>query len=416
MIPRSRLAASRFTVLVAALLAVLGAGLLAGCTSPEDDQPEVPLPTDAPTRDAKTAAPSDRPPADRDPKVVRTIASGLEVPWGLAFLPDGSALVTERDSGRVLSIRTARSTRSAPSPRRPRWARPGCSASRCPRATPRTTRCSSTSPLDEDNRILRTTYDGSRLGDLDVILDGIPNDFIHDGGRLAFGPDGYLYASTGETGNGDLAQDRSSLGGKILRITTDGEPAPGNPFKGSPIWTWGHRNVQGLAFDDNDRLWASEFGASDWDELNLIVKGANYGWPFVEGTGGNGKYAEPLVVWKTSEASPSGLAFTDGHLWMASLMRRAAVAGRRRRHRCRQPDRLLRRRVRAPAHGGRRTQRQPVGDHVQPRRAGRPRRGGRPDPRDQARLTVACPVVRRHAIGAMPWQRLNARLNASSES
>ena len=260
------------------------------------------------------------PPADRDPRVVRTIASGLEVPWGLAFLPDGSALVTERDSGRVLSIRDGEVTEVGTVPEAAPMGEAGLLGVAVSPSFAEDHEVFLYVTTDEDNRILRTTYDGSRLGDLDVILDGIPNDFIHDGGRLAFGPDGYLYASTGETGNGDLAQDRSSLGGKILRITTDGEPAPGNPFKGSPIWTWGHRNVQGLAFDDNDRLWASEFGASDWDELNLIVKGANYGWPFVEGTGGNGKYAEPLVVWKTSEASPSGLAFTDGHLWLASLM------------------------------------------------------------------------------------------------
>ena len=301
----------------------LGAGLLAGCTSPDDDQPEnqpeVRLPTDAPTGAAKTAAPSNRPPADRDPKVVRTIASGLAVPWGLAFLPDGSALVTERDSGRVMSIRAGEVTEVGTVPEAAPTGEAGLLGIAVSPSFAEDHEVFLYVTTDSDNRIMRTTYDGSRLGDLDVILDGIPNDVIHDGGRLAFGPDGYLYASTGETGDGDLAQDRSSLGGKILRITTDGDPAPGNPFKDSPIWTWGHRNVQGLAFDDKDRLWASEFGASDWDELNLIIKGANYGWPFVEGTGGDGKYAEPLVVWRPSEASPSGLAFEDGHLWMASL-------------------------------------------------------------------------------------------------
>ncbi len=268
-----------------------------------------PLPTDAPTGAAKTAAPSNRPPADRDPKVVRTIASGLAVPWGLAFLPDGSALVTERDSGRVLSIRDGEVNEVGTVPEAAPMGEAGLLGVAVSPSFAEDHEVFLYVTTDSDNRIMRTTYDGERLGELDVILDGIPNDFIHDGGRLAFGPDGYLYASTGETGDGDLAQDRSSLGGKILRITTDGDPAPGNPFKDSPIWTWGHRNVQGLAFDDNDRLWASEFGASDWDELNLIIKGANYGWPFVEGTGGNGKYAEPLVVWRTSEASPSGLAF-----------------------------------------------------------------------------------------------------------
>jgi glucose/arabinose dehydrogenase len=127
-----------------------------------------------------------------------------------------------------------------------------------------------------------------------------------------------LYASIGETGDRDLAQDRDSLGGKILRMTTDGEPAPDNPF-GTLVWTWGHRNVQGLAFDDQDRLWASEFGYHTFDELNLIESGDNYGWPVVEGRGGDGRFVDPQVVWSTDVASPSGLAWLDGHVWMASL-------------------------------------------------------------------------------------------------
>ena len=154
--------------------------------------------------------------------------------------------------------------------------------------------------------------------------------FIHDGGRLAFGPDGYLYASTGETGEADLAQDEDSLGGKILRITTDGEPAPGNPDRRARrSGRYGHRNVQGLAFDDRDRLWASEFGQDTFDELNLIERGNNYGWPIVEGRGGRGGLTDPQVVWDTAVASPSGLAFLDGHLWLASLRGRAALADRR---------------------------------------------------------------------------------------
>ena len=105
------------------------------------------------------------------------------------------------------------------------------------------------------------TYDGRRLGPPSPVLTGIPNGFIHDGGRLLFAPDGNLFVSTGETGDPSLAQDRSSLGGKILRITPEGKPAPGNPVPGSPVWTMGHRNVQGLAFDGAGRLWATEFGA-----------------------------------------------------------------------------------------------------------------------------------------------------------
>ena len=160
-----------------------------------------------------------------------------------------------------------------------------------------------------DNRVLRAELDGTRLGEPTVVLDGIPRGFIHDGGRIAFGPDGYLYVSTGETGDPELAQDPDSLAGKILRITPDGAPAPGNPDPDSPVWSLGHRNVQGLAWDDDGRLWASEFGDSTWDELNLIEKGGNYGWPEVEGTGGAPGFIDPQVVWPVDEASPSGLAF-----------------------------------------------------------------------------------------------------------
>jgi glucose/arabinose dehydrogenase len=186
---------------------------------------------------------------------------------------------------------------------------------------------------DRDNRVLRMTFEDGRLGSPTAILTGIPHGFIHDGGRMTFGPDGYLYVSTGETGSRDLAQREDSLGGKILRITQDGAPAPGNPDPRSPVWTLGHRNVQGLAFDDAGHLWASEFGQDTWDELNLIEKGTNYGWPEVEGRGTSTRFRNPQVVWHTDEASPSGLAYLDGRLWLASLrgerLWRIDVTGRR---------------------------------------------------------------------------------------
>ena len=138
------------------------------------------------------------------------------------------------------------------------------------------------------------TYDGRRLGPAKPILTGIPNGFIHDGGRLLFAPDGNLFVSTGETGDEQLAQDRDSLGGKILRITPEGKPAPGNPVEGSPVWTMGHRNVQGLAFDGDGQLWASEFGQDTWDELNRIDKARNYGWPLEEGRGDDPRVPQPV--------------------------------------------------------------------------------------------------------------------------
>jgi len=170
-----------------------------------------------------------------------------------------------------------------------------------------------------DNRIVTATLDKGGISDTTPILTGIPLGSIHDGGRLAFGPDGFLYASTGETGNPELAQDKSTLAGKILRLTPKGKPAPGNPF-GDEIWSYGHRNVQGLAFTDDGRLWASEFGQNTFDELNRIDAGANYGWPEVEGEGGtDAGFVDPQAVWGTDVASPSGLAYTGGALYMAAL-------------------------------------------------------------------------------------------------
>jgi len=152
-----------------------------------------------------------------------------------------------------------------------------------------------------------------------VILDGIPKGANHTGGRLAFGPDGFLYATTGDIYQADRAQDRDSLGGKILRMTADGEPAPDNPFD-SLVWSWGHRNVQGLGWAVDGRMFASEFGQDTWDELNLIESGGNYGWPDVEGEGdGGGDFVSPLHVWRTSEASPSGLAVTREGIYLAGL-------------------------------------------------------------------------------------------------
>ena len=256
-----------------------------------------------------------------DPEVVETIATGLEVPWGLDFFPDGDAIVTERDSKRVLRI-DAGGDHEITELGTIEVAEPITEAGLLGVALSPDFESDRTAyfyaSTGDDNRVLRAEIDGNTLGEPEPILTGIPVGQIHDGGRLEFGPDGFLYVSTGETGSGDLAQDRDSLAGKILRITPDGDPAPGNPF-GTEVWSYGHRNVQGLAFDDGDRLWASEFGQDTFDELNLIRERQNYGWPEVEGEGGEPEFVDPQVTWSTSQASPSGLAYADGYLWMAAL-------------------------------------------------------------------------------------------------
>lgn len=282
-----------------------------------------PQPTQVPSR-GPTAPPSKA--VDGPARVIGTVATGLSVPWGIAFLPDGSALVTERDSGRVLHLtgsggswRTAEAGRIAET-------RSGAEAGLLGIAvSPRFDQDRAVflyTSTESDNRVLRATFADGRLGATKAILTGIPRGQIHDGGRLEFGPDGHLYVSTGETGDPEMAQDTDALGGKVLRVTAAGKPAPGNPDPGSAVWSLGHRNVQGLAFDDAGRLWASEFGQNTWDELNLIQKGVNYGWPQVEGRGegaAGAGFRNPQVVWRTDQASPSGLAFTAGHLWLASL-------------------------------------------------------------------------------------------------
>lgn len=310
--------------------------LVSGCSSPTDSETPNRTVTAGPGGRRRSGRSQSPGPADPDaPRVVATVASGLAVPWGLGFLPDGDAIVTERDSQRVLRIHgpdhavDVLATLGAAEPAG-EGGLLGVAVSP-DFETDRTLFFYVTTA--EDNRIAKATYADGRLGALDVILDGIPNGFIHDGGRLVFGPDGYLYASTGETGDDSLSQDTDSLGGKILRVTVDGDPAPGNPFEGSPVWSYGHRNVQGLTFDDRGRLWASEFGASTFDELNLIEPGKNYGWPTVEGRGGQSRFVDPQVVWDTQQASPSGLAWAGGFVWLASLqgerLWRVDVTGKR---------------------------------------------------------------------------------------
>jgi glucose/arabinose dehydrogenase len=174
-----------------------------------------------------------------------------------------------------------------------------------------------------DNRIVRMLLSNSgdtlTIGPPHIILKGLATANHHDGGRIAFGPDGMLYATVGDAGVTSRSQDLSSLNGKILRMTPIGGVPADNPFPGSLIWSYGHRNPQGLAWDASGQLYAAEFGQNTWDEFNKITAGANYGWPIVEGIAHDSRFVDPLVQWHTDQASPSGLAYIDGTFFLAGL-------------------------------------------------------------------------------------------------
>jgi aldose sugar dehydrogenase len=321
---------------MAAAVAVL---LVGGCSSSGNGKPSPILshlagtsagrPSGTATAPSTSASPTvTAAPAKGTAKVTGTVATGLSAPWGLVQLPDDTLLVASRDTGKIFRIVPAKHTVTAVG------------------AVPGVTHTQggengllglALSPdfgtdhfvyayfsTDSDNRIARMLYDPSRpkdeqLGAPDTILRDIPTGTLHNGGRIAFGPDGMLYAGTGETGQRPLAQKLSSLGGKILRMTPDGQVPSDNPITGSLVYSPGHRNVQGLAWDPAGRLWASEFGQDTWDELNLIRAGKNYGWPTVEGIAHHAGYVDPVEQWHTDQASPSGVAYAAGCIWMASL-------------------------------------------------------------------------------------------------
>ncbi|WP_030667912.1 PQQ-dependent sugar dehydrogenase [Streptomyces sp. NRRL B-1347] len=257
-----------------------------------------------------------------EPTAIKTISNGWTIPWGTSWLPDGtSALITERDDFRVWSVSADGSAKkqvgTVPEAQTtggegglmgaavdPQW------------ASNHYVYVMHTAA--EGNRIARMTYDGSSLSGYKVLVKGIKKAKYHNGGRLAFGPDGLLYATTGDAQDRNLAQDKNSLNGKILRLTRDGEPAPGNPF-GTLVYSLGHRNPQGLAFDPQGRLWEAELGDATRDELNLIKPGKNYGWPACEGNCNVAGMTNPKKTWGVAEASPSGIAVVDGAVYMAAL-------------------------------------------------------------------------------------------------
>ncbi len=257
-------------------------------------------------------------------KDIEIIAENLQIPWEIAFLPDGDLLVTER-SGTLKRIGKERRVYSIEGVRH--IGEGGLlGLALHPRFSENQWMYLYLTTRNGDsliNRVERYRFEIDRLAEKTIIIDNIPGAAYHDGGRIAFGPDGYLYVTTGDSGKRNLAQDISSLAGKILRLKDDGSVPPDNPF-GNATWSYGHRNSQGLAWDDKRRLWATEHGRSGilsgLDELNLIEKGKNYGWPVIQGDETKVSMESPVIQSGPDEAwAPAGIAFFDGSLFFGGL-------------------------------------------------------------------------------------------------
>ncbi|MBK9260660.1 MAG: PQQ-dependent sugar dehydrogenase [Polyangiaceae bacterium] len=266
---------------------------------------------------------------------VQTWIQNLEIPWSLAFLPDGRALVSERP-GRIRLIKNDRLVEQpyvkidvasvgegglmglAVHPRFPE--EPYVYAMHTVRVGG-----------ELFNRVIRLRDHGTTAAMDKVIIDRIPGYRVHDGGRIAFGPDGMLYVTTGDTWEAEIAQDLDSLGGKILRVAPDGSIPQDNPFEGSPIYSYGHRNPQGLAWHPRtNHLFSSEhgpsgeFGLRGHDSIDVIQKGGNYGWPLVLGDVDMAPYVDPIIMWKQA-TPPAGMAFLNEDLYIATLRSEALV-------------------------------------------------------------------------------------------
>lgn len=298
------------------VIALLGAGCVPkNVVQRFDGQPTTPV--------SQTATGTSRAQPD-----IEVIEKNLNIPWELAFLPNGGMLVTERP-GRVLKI--SRDGKITPlegletSVRHlgeggllglalhPKFAENGLLYLYLMTGTGNALA----------SRVERYKLEGTRLTDQSLIIGGIPGAAYHDGGRIAFGPDGKLYVTTGDAGQSQNAQNKASLSGKILRLNDDGSVPNDNPFD-TAVWSYGHRNPQGLAWDGTGRLWATEHGRSGvlsgFDELNLIEKGKNYGWPAIQGDEKRTDMVTPVLNSGASETwAPSGMAFYDGSLFFAGL-------------------------------------------------------------------------------------------------
>lgn len=300
-------------------------------TSPEPDEPENPTevpqpePTTLPTQEPEPTETA-KPVWSSEPKV---IAEGLSWPWELVFLPDGGILLTERP-GNLLLIRNGEERIPIDGVRHvgeggllgmalhPEFEQNGWLYLYITYEV----------PGQVLNRVERYVFRDNHLSERFVIVEDILGSSIHDGGRIKFGPDGKLYITTGDAGIPEISQNLESLNGKILRLNDDGSIPDDNPF-GNSVWSTGHRNAQGLAWDSQGRLWSTEHGPSGSetgnDEVNLIEPGKNYGWPLLRGMQTREGFTPPVIESGRNDTwAPSGAVIVDDVLYFAGL-RGAAV-------------------------------------------------------------------------------------------
>lgn len=250
-----------------------------------------------------------------------TIIESLSAPWSVVAA-GASFLISERDTGRILEFGADRSVREVATIGDVVHGGEGGLLGLA--VTPAGDALFAYSTAADGNRVQRYPLLGTAgawaLGGATTIIDGLPAAGTHNGGRIAFGPDGRLYVPVGDAGDADAAQDPDRMNGKILRLEPDGTIPSDNPSPHSPVYSLGHRNVQGIAWSADGRMFASEFGQNTWDELNEIVPGGNYGWPEVEGFGGaDAGFVDPLLTWAPAEASPSGIAVVGDRIVIANL-------------------------------------------------------------------------------------------------
>lgn len=263
--------------------------------------------------------------SQKDIPLISTFVTGLEVPWALAHLPDGRVLVTER-FGRVRLVGNDGKLNPKPIITIPQVKQTGESGLHGIALHPKYPEhpyvyLYYTYSSDNDsslNRVSRFIFKNEQLLNEEVIVDQIPGAIFHDGGRIKFGPDGYLYITTGDALNPSLAQDKNTLAGKILRVTEEGRAAPDNPFD-TLIFSYGHRNPQGITWDDKGNLWETEHGQTTTDEVNFIEAGKNYGWPIIRGDQTQQGMVIPKIQSGSQTWAPAGAAFYNGYLYFGGL-------------------------------------------------------------------------------------------------